>query len=178
MSTTKIDFDDMQKAFEDTEREAFEYFLDRETKEVIILSQDIINRAWEILSESYDDIADYEDVEPDEIPDIPEWMEDEIELALTVFINEHDKYIRIPERNPARTFQAMMSFTDTLKNQPLKDLLCSVLDGPGSFRKFKDTLAPYTKEKKLWHGFNAKESKKEIQEFLFICGISENSPSQ
>lgn len=159
-------FDEIQKAREDTEREAFDYFLDKKTGEVIILSQDIINKAWEILSESYDDIADFEDVEPDEIPEIPEWMEDEIELALDIFMNEHDHYIRIPERNPAMTYAAMTEFTDTLQNQTLKDSLYSVLDGPGSFRKFKDTLAPFPKEKKLWHGFNAKASRKEIEEWL------------
>lgn len=176
MSAININFDDIQKAYEDTEREAFEYFLDKQTGEVIILSQDIINLAWEILSESYDDIADFEYVEPDEIPDIPEWMEDEVELAMIIFVNEHDNYVRIPERTPSKTFQAMMKFTDTVENQTLKDSLRSVLDGTGSFRRFKDILAPHTKEKKLWHGFNAKEAKKEIQEFLYICGISENSP--
>ncbi len=164
-------FDEIQKAQEDTDREAFDYFLNRKTGEVIILSQDIINRAWDILSKSYDDVADFEDVEPDVIPEIPEWMEDEIELALSVFVNEHDHYIRIPERNPAKTYAAMAEFAATIQNQTLKDSLCSVLDGPGSFRNFKDTLGPFPKEKKLWHRFNAKASRKEIEEWLQTCGI-------
>ena len=171
MSRNVINYDEIQKAREDTEREAFDYFLDRETGEVIVLSQDIINKAWEILSESYDDIADFEDVEPDEIPDIPEWMEDEIELALDIFMHEHDQYIRIPERNPARMYAAMSEFADTLQNETLKDALFSVLGGPGSFRNFKDSLAPFPKEKKLWHGFNAKASRKEIEEWLETCLI-------
>jgi hypothetical protein len=171
MRRLEINFDEIQKAQEDTEREAFDYFLDKETGEVIILSQDIINRAWEILSESYDDIADFEDVEPDEIPDIPDWMEDEIELALDVFMNKHDHYIRIPERNPAKMYAAMTTFADTVQNQGLKDSLCRALNGPGSFRRFKDTLAAFQKEKKLWHGFNAKASRNEIEEWLRTCGI-------
>lgn len=171
MRRTVINYDEIQKAREDTEREAFDYFLHRKTGEVIILSQDIINKAWEILSESYGDIDDFEDVEPDVIPEIPEWMEDEIELALDIFMNEHDQYIRIPERNPASTYAAMSEFADTLQNQTLRDALFSVLDGPGSFRKFKDSLAPFPKEKKLWHGFNAKASRKEIEEWLRACLI-------
>ncbi|MBI5075145.1 MAG: hypothetical protein HZB62_08295 [Nitrospirae bacterium] len=171
MRRTTVNFDDIQKAQEDTEREAFDYFLDRKTGEVIILSQDIVNRAWEILSRTYDDIADFEDVEPDEIPDIPEWMEDEIELALDIFMNEHDHYIRIPERNPAKTYAAMTEFAITVRDQNLKTTLCSALDGPGSFRKFKDALAAFPKQKKLWHGFNAKASRKEIENWLGICGI-------
>lgn len=167
----RINFDEIQKAQEDTEREAFDYFLDTSTGEVIILSQDIINRAWEILSTSYDDIDDFEDVEPDEIPEIPEWMEDEIELALNVFINEQQCYIRIPERNPANTFAIMTEFASTVQNQTLKDSLLDSLNGPGSFRKFKDTLAPFPKEKKLWHGFNAKAVKKEIEEWLMTLQL-------
>ncbi len=171
MRRPEINFDEIQKAQEDTEREAFDYFLNKNTGELLILSQEIINRAWEILSESYDDIADFEYVEPDEIPDIPAWMEDEIELALDVFMNDHDNYIRIPERNPSKTYAAMTAFAATVQNQTLKELLRSVLDGPGAFRKFKDALAPFPKEKKLWHGFNAKTSRKEIEEWLTICGI-------
>jgi len=171
MKRSDINFDEIQKAQEDTEREAFDYFLDIITGEVIILSEDIINKAWEILSETYDDIADFEDVEPDEIPEIPEWMEDEIELALNIFMDEQDHYIRIPERNPAKTYAAMTEFVNTVQNQTLKDSLFSVLDGPGSFRKFKDSLASFPKEKKLWHGFNARASRKEIAEWLKTCLI-------
>ena len=171
MRRTAINFDEIQKAQEDTEREAFDYFLNRKTGEVIILSQDIINKAWEILSESYDDIGDFEDVELDKVPEIPEWMEDEIELALDIFMNEHDQYIRIPERNPKKTYAAMSEFANTLQNQTLKESLFSVLDGPGSFRKFEDSLAPFPKEKKLWHGFNAKATRKEIEEWLKTCKL-------
>ncbi|MBI5847621.1 MAG: hypothetical protein HZB31_06675 [Nitrospirae bacterium] len=167
-----VNFDEIQKAQEDTEREAFDYFLNRKTGELIILSQDIINKAWEILSISYDDIADFEDVEPDEIPEIPEWMEDEIELALDIFMNDHDHYIRVPERNPIKTYAAMKEFAATVQDRDLNDSLNSALDGPGSFRKFKDTLAQFPKEKKRWHSANAKASKKEIEEWLKACQLT------
>ena len=45
-----IDYDEIQKAMEDTARDAFDYFLDRETGEIIILSEDIINKAQAILA--------------------------------------------------------------------------------------------------------------------------------
>ena len=63
-----IDFDEVQKAMEDTVRDAFDYFLDMETGEIIILSEDIIKKAKEILEESYDDdIGDFEDVEVEKV---------------------------------------------------------------------------------------------------------------
>ena len=172
MKKFRLDFDDIQKAREDTEREAFDYFLDRETGEVVILSEDIINKAEEILSRGYDDdIAEYDDVEPDEIPEVPEWMEDEVELALDVFMNEQDRYVRIPERSPVNTYAAMKAFIDTLDNLSLKEELLIALDGQGSFRKFKDLLGPFPKERKLWYGMNAKAARKEIEEWLSTTGM-------
>jgi hypothetical protein len=169
----QLDFDEIQKAFEDTERKAFEYFIDRQTGQLIILSGDIISRAQEILDQSYDDdIGDFDEVEPDEIPEIPEWMEDEIELALEIFMNDQERYIRIPERNPIKTFEAMKEFAESLEDQALKETLRQALDGQGSFRKFKNSLIHYPKERKLWYTFNAKAARAEIKEWLAVSIVS------
>jgi hypothetical protein len=168
-----IDYDEIQKAMEDTARDAFDYFLDRETGEIIILSEDIINKAQAILAESYDDdIGDFEDVEVEKVPVIPEWMEDEIELALEIFIYEKDRYARIPERNPRYGYDTMKAFARTLEEEALKETLLELLDGKNAFRRFKDSLAPYPKERKLWYGFNAKASRNEIEDWLRSIGIS------
>ena len=171
-----IDFDEIQKAMEDTDRDAFDYFLDTETGEIIILSEDIINKAQEILAESYDDdIGDYEDVEVEEVPVIPEWMEDEIELALEIFIYEKERYTRIPERNPRYGYDTMKAFAETVEDEPLREILLELLDGKNAFRRFKDSLAPYPKERKLWYGFNAKASRNEISAWLRSIGIEEEN---
>ena len=121
MKVMKIDIDEVQKAMEDTVRDAFDYFLDRESGEIIILSEDIIKKAQAILEESYDDdIGDFEEVEVEEVPVIPEWMEDEIELALDIFIYEKDRYVRIPERNPQFGYNTMKAFAETLEDDNLK----------------------------------------------------------
>jgi hypothetical protein len=170
-----IDFDEIQKAMEDTVRDAFDYFLDRETGEIIILSEDIIRKAREILEESYDDdIGDFEDVEVEKVPVIPEWMEDEIELALDIFIYEKDRYARIPERNPQHGYKTMKAFAATLEDETLKEELLGLLDGKNAFRMFKDSLAPYPKERKLWYGFNAKTARNEIEEWLKSIGFGQN----
>lgn len=169
-----IDYDELQKAMEDTVRDAFDYFLDMETGEIIILSEDIIKKAQTILDGSYDDdIGDFEDVEIEEEPVIPEWMEDEIELALDIFIYEKERYIRIPERNPMNGYNIMKAFTETLGDEALKRTILGLLDGKNAFRKFKDALAPYPKERKLWYGFNAKAVRDELKDWLKTTGLEQ-----
>lgn len=174
MKKLQIDFDEVQKAMEDISREAFDYFLDAETGDVIILSEDIIERAKKILCENIDeDMGDFEEVEFDEETDVPDWMEEEIELALDMFLDEKDRYVRIPERNSANAYAAMREFTESLEDMPLQEELRTILNGKGAFRKFKDALAPYPKERKMWYGYNAKSVKKEIGDWLKSIAIEQ-----
>lgn len=174
-----IDYDEVQKAMEDTVRDAFDYFLDRETGDIIILSEDIIKKAQAILEESYeDDIGDFEEVVVEEVPVIPEWMEDEIELALDIFIYEKDRYARIPERDPRYGYNTMKAFAETLGDETLKQTLLELLDGKNAFRRFKDALGPYPKERKLWYGFNAKTARDEIEAWLKTTGIEQEGGPQ
>jgi hypothetical protein len=167
-----VNFSEIQKAMEDLSREAFEYFLDTETGHVIILSVDIIKHAYSLLEEIYDeDMAGYDEVEFDEIVEIPDWMEEEIELALHILLFERQRYARIPEREAGNGYAAMKEFTDCLMNPDLKNKLSGILDGRGAFRRFKDALAPYPKERKLWYGFNAKANRKRIAQWLMSLGI-------
>jgi hypothetical protein len=173
MEKLKIDFDEVQKAMEDTEREAFDYFLDRETGDVIILSEEIISKARSVLDEIVeDDMADYEEMVFDKEYDIPDWMEDEIELALDIFLYEKDRYLRIPERNPVSCYAAMKEFAEQTEDVPLKEELLGILDGKGAFRRFKDSLEQYPGERKRWYGFNAKAVKKEIAEWMQAVGAN------
>ena len=53
-----------------------------------------------------------------------------------------------------------------------------LLDGKNAFRKFKDSLAPYPKERKLWYGFNAKAARDEIRAWLQDIGIDQEKGPQ
>ena len=65
----------------------------------------------------------------------------------------------------------MTGFIETVDDPALKEALSSALDGKGAFRKFKDILLDYPKERKKWHGYNAKAMKKEIIGWLDSLGI-------
>jgi hypothetical protein len=174
MKKPDIDYDEVQKAMEDTVRDAFDYFLDTETGDVVILSEEIIARAKALLAEEFDeDMSDYDEVEFDRDYEIPDWMEDEVELALDIFLERKDRYLRIPERMPESVFAAMRAFTEGLENSELKEELMALLESKGSFRRFKDALEPYPKERKQWYRFSAKMAKKEITDWLNATGITQ-----
>ena len=65
----------------------------------------------------------------------------------------------------------MTSFIETLKDPTLRQELSLALNGKGAFRKFKDILINYPKERKRWHGHNAKAIKSEIREWLHSVGV-------
>lgn len=177
MTEIRIDFDEIQKAMEDTLRDSFDYFLDKETGDVIILSEDIIRKGRSILYESLDeDMADYDGVEFDEEIDVADWIEEEVELAIEIFLYEHDRYVRIPERSSADGYGAMKAFAEGLDNSELRDTLLNVLDGQGAFRNFKKTLESHPKQRKEWHRFNAHRTKREIYFWLGSLGIAVTAP--
>jgi hypothetical protein len=172
MKKLNIKFDDIQKAMEDVSRDKFEYYLDIETGDVITISEEILREIESRLYDNdYDEIEDdIEYVEYDEEPDLPDWMEDEVELVMEVLLDEERRYVHIPEREPQKTYKTMAEFIDTVENLMLKEELLQALNGKGAFRKFKDVLIHYPKERKRWHGYNAKAVKNEIIEWMNTLG--------
>jgi hypothetical protein len=168
MKILKVNIDEIQKAMEDVVRDSFDYFLDLETGEVMSFSEEILRdvklRLYADDSEEIGDEIEY--IEFDEVPEIPDWMEDEVELALEILFDTQERYPRIPERRSAAAYQSMAGFIETVEDPLLKEELSAALNGKGAFRKFKDILRARPRERKIWHGYNAKAMKKEIVEWL------------
>ncbi len=156
---------------EDTVRDAFDYFLDLETGELLILSEDILNKARSLLLRDFDeDMEDFEEVIFDREIEIPAWMEDEIELALEIFLGG-DRYVRVPERVPGDAYAAMNEFIAQVDDAQLGNEIQQILTGKGTFRRFKNALEPYPKLRKLWYGYNARIARREIMEWLRSLSI-------
>ena len=177
MKKQKVNFDEIQKAMEDVSRDTFDYFLDMVTGEVIAFSEEILSdvksRLYDSDSDEIDDDIEY--IEFDQEPEIPDWMVDEVELALEILLDEQGRFIRIPERNSVMAYQSLAAFIETVEDPLLKEELSEALNGKGAFRRFKDILTGYPKVRKKWHGFNAKAMKKEITEWLDSIGMKQTS---
>lgn len=173
MKILSVNFDEIQKAMEDVSRDTFDYFLDLETGEVITFSEEVLNviksRLYVSDAEEFGDEVEF--VEFDEEPDITDWMQDEVELALEILLDENERYVRIPERQSLMAYKSMADFTGTVKDPFLNKELSDALNGKGAFRRFKDILIDYPKGRKRWHGYNAKAMKREIIEWLGSIGV-------
>ncbi|MFZ6016756.1 MAG: UPF0158 family protein [Nitrospirota bacterium] len=171
MRKLKVNFDEIQKAMEDIVRNAFDYFLDLKTGAVIVLSGDILSRAKSILYKGVDDESRIDEIRFNEEYDLPDWMEDEVELAIEILFDEEKRYIRIPERQSGEAYTTMTNFLETITDQELKEELSVALNGKGAFARFKNVLIDYPKERKRWYGYNAKAMKKVIIEWLDSIGV-------
>jgi hypothetical protein len=114
---------------------------------------------------------DIEYAEFDEEPELPDWMVDEVELALEILLDENERYIRIPERGSHAAYRSMAGFIETVDDLYLREELSEALNGKVAFWRFKDVLIDYPKDRKSWHGYNAKTMKKEIAEWLDSIAI-------
>ncbi|GMT47696.1 MAG: hypothetical protein IEMM0007_1262 [bacterium] len=163
-----VNYDEIQRAMEDIKRDRFDCFLDLETFKVVVLSVAALNEALMTLygktSPDYEkDVVFDSEVNLD--AELSDSSEEALDIALSILMDEQ-RYLRIPERSADEAFNVMKSFINTVAAPELSDRLRSALNGAGSFKRFKDALLSDKKERKRWHGYNAKAMKRVIAEWL------------
>ncbi|MDP3112304.1 MAG: UPF0158 family protein [Thermodesulfovibrionales bacterium] len=169
MKLLKIDFIEIQKAMEDVSRDAFDYFLDLETGEVMTISNEMLEKAEANLYKS-DNEPITNEKEIDEY-DMPEWIEKEVEMAVRIFSSEKDSYVRIPERESSDAYNLMKKFTEGVEELHPHDELLSALGSPNAFSRFKKALSDFPSYREKWFALNARAMKKTISEWLTSIGV-------
>ncbi len=163
-----VNYDEIQKAMEDVRRDRFDYFLDLETYSVVVLPVAALDEALTALygkaSPDYDrDVVFDSEVNLD--AELPDSCEEALDTALSVLL-DGGRYVRIPERDSREAFGVMRDFTETVRSPQLKERLRGALDGAGAFKRFKDALLSDKKERKRWHGYNARAMKRVVAAWL------------
>jgi len=161
-----LSYNKIQRAMEDVRRDRFDYYLDAITGEVKEIPVSVIEKALKRLYHELEDEDEYErntvfDSQVDMEADLTSEEEEVVEMAVEVLLDSK-RFIRIPERESDEAFEVMRRFTMTVKDPRLKKDLIASLNGTGAFRRFKDALLRDRKERKRWHGFNAKAMKEVI----------------
>ena len=174
MKVLEVNYDSIQKAMEDVRRPKHDYYLDIETGRIIKLPVDLMERTLDQLySDYYEDESNEEvlfDSELDTSAELPEEVFNELERAISV-VPEADRYLRIPERDSSEAFECMKVFTNTVADNTLRPELLDSLKGTGAFRKFKNALIDFPKERKEWNRYNAKRMRAVVKDWLEDNGI-------
>jgi len=121
-----VDFEMIGMAMEDVSRDTMEYYLDKETGQVIVLSEEIARYA----EEDEDSIRE----------DLPDWQKGEIQVADNIRNDSIDRYINIPEKPTHESYNIMVDFAEKVEDELLREKLYIALDGKGAFGRFKRVI--------------------------------------
>jgi len=158
MKKLKADMKMIANAMEDVARMDMDYYLDKETGEVIITSEETFRYAEE---EDEDKIRE----------GLPDWQKEDIKLAKDILFKNPDRYICIPERPSYEGYNLMVEFAEKVEDELLREKLSIALDGKGAFRRFKNVIADYPDYREKWFKFRDERLNKKVIEWLNSIGI-------
>lgn len=104
----------------------------------------------------FDDIMD---------PDEKEELDDKVDEGLG------ERYIAIPNAESHEGYQDMEDFIETVNSVKLKEKLYNAITRKGAFRRFKDVLNSYPKEREKWFKFKDEMVMGRVNEWLEAEGI-------
>lgn len=159
MRKLKINWSELDIAFQSSMSDMAHYYLDLETGDVVMVT---------------DEIAGYLEEPPDF--ELPEWMQKDIEKARQVEEGYGTRYISIPQADSHEDYRDMERFISTVRNDRLRDRLWRAIQGRGAFRYFKDVLAEYPAERERWFAFKDHCVYERISRWLESQGIEPTNP--
>ena len=161
MKKLKTDLEMIANAMQDVARMDMDYYLDKETGEVVVTSEEIFGYAEEEEDDDDDKIRE----------DLPDWQKEEIKLAKDILFNNPDRYICIPEKPSYEGYNLMVEFAEKVEDELLREKLYIALDGKGAFGRFKNVIADYSDYREKWFKFRDERLNKEVIEWLNSIGI-------
>jgi hypothetical protein len=108
----------------ETQSDETHAFLDRQTGQVLVLSDEELGAA-----DDGDDISDY-----------PEWQRENIEHAKAVQAEEGGRFLPLPDRFEVNEWEMMRDFATSLDDEAQGEAVLNAIHGRGAFRYFKDRI--------------------------------------
>lgn len=113
-------------------------FLDRQTGEVVVLSDEELRAA-----EDGDDTSDY-----------PDWQKEDLKQASLVNADDGSRFVALPDRFEINEWEMMRDFALSVEDEAVSVALLGAIQGRGAFRYFKEQV----RERGLaenWYEFRA-----------------------
>lgn len=158
MRKLEIDWGELTVAFESGLAE-MEYYLDLETGEVLMITEEI---RW-YMEEPLD-------------AELLGWQQEMLQIAQRIEAGYGTRYIQIPEQERRDAYRDMEWFITTVADQALQDELWRAIQGRGAFRRFKDLLQNHPEERERWFSFKEHRVQERLMEWLEGEGIEPTNP--
>ena len=153
MKRLKVDMLGLMAAFEDASWE-MNYYLDLESGEVVMLTSEELGYV-------------------DEPPDWPlsEWEQEMVKQAEEIWLDDGKRYLDVPKADSREGYGDMEDFIATVEDVHVRELLWGAIQGRGAFRRFKDVLYDYPRERKRWFNFGTGQVRRRVLDWLESEGI-------
>ena len=112
-------------------------------------------KTGEVITVSVEALRAAEEEEP--FDDLPDWQQEEIEIAIDV-VENFENYKHLPMTYDINEYGMMENFCYELKNEEQQDGLLDAIRGRGAFRRFKDKVIYYGIEQE-WYAFRDEQYK-------------------
>ena len=167
MRKLAIDWGDLELAFDNSFFE-FSHYLDTETGEVLVVTEDARRELEQIYEEFYDpdhpEAFKLEDVLSQ--VNLPEWQKNDVRTADFVEGHYGSRVIAVPDRPTYEAYNEMQDFIYTITNSRLQERLLHATRGRGAFGRFKAILGQYPAELDRWFAFEEEQEQKRILAWL------------
>jgi len=172
MRKLNVDLGELIYAFDDASWE-MSHYLDLETGQVVMITQETRWELERIYEEEYDPDAEqpFDLAEVLRQRDLPEWRQQALLEADRVEAEYHSRYIGVPDADSHEGYRDMEAFIATVEDARLQDRLWRAISGRGAFRYFKDVLADHPRERERWFAFKDAQLDERVLDWLESEGI-------
>jgi hypothetical protein len=86
-------------------------------------------------------------------------------------VGDNGHLLELPRLGPRDGYEDMRRFIATVASPPLRDRLQRSVQGPGAFRRFRDTLAQHPRELQRWLAFRGRAVQERLARWLGEQGV-------
>ncbi|HEX6384823.1 MAG TPA: UPF0158 family protein [Anaerolineae bacterium] len=162
----------LEMAFDNSSWE-MSYYLDLETGEVLVVT-DEARRQLEAIYEEYYDPDAPEDFDMDAAlaqSGLRDWQQQDVREADRVEAEFGSRVVAIPRVESHEAYDDMQRFIATIEDARLYNRLVYATQGRGAFGRFRDVLWEYAAERERWFAFKDARLQERIRDWLALHDI-------
>lgn len=172
MKKLEINLSELASAMDDASM-LIDYYLDLETGEVVMLTNETRSDLEQIYEENFDPEAaeEFDLAELLRQSNMPAWQQQMLLEADGVEQEYGSRYIGVPQAASHEGYSDMEDFIFTVQDPRVQAQLWQAIRGRGAFRRFKDVLAYYPRERERWFEFKDELMQQRVVGWLNSEGI-------